>query len=133
MTGGEVVVLGATGRNFAAGMSGGVAYVLDLGPGTGQHRARRSGTADDAAADDRAAPRLRRHAEETGSPVAGPSLADWPPWRPRFTEVMPREYRLVLEAKAAAERDGVERGRHHDRHDGGSPWLTPVGFLTTPS
>ena len=108
MTGGQVVVLGPTGRNFAAGMSGGVAYVLDLDQGAGQPRAGRP-----------ARPRRRRrrararllvvhHHEATDSPVAGALLADWASARGRFTEVMPRDYRRVLDARAAAERDGLD-------------------------
>jgi glutamate synthase (NADPH/NADH) large chain len=106
MTGGEVVVLGATGRNFAAGMSGGVAYVLDLVQGRVNTELVALAPLGDSAAD--AVRRLVcRHAEETGSTVARAIATDWDAWRPRFTEVMPREYRLVLEAKAAAERDGL--------------------------
>ncbi|WP_341925107.1 glutamate synthase large subunit [Nocardioides psychrotolerans] len=107
MTGGRVVVLGKTGRNFAAGMSGGVAWVLDLkefrvnrelvelGPVTG-----------DAAVE--LETMVRGHFEETGSPVAEELLADWDTALTRFTEVMPRDYRIVLEAKAKAEADGLD-------------------------
>ncbi|WP_166139700.1 glutamate synthase large subunit [Nocardioides ochotonae] len=107
MTGGRVVVLGPTGRNVAAGMSGGVAWVLDLderrvngelvelGPVTGPAAAELEEL-------------VRRHAEETGSAVAEALLADWDTALTRFTEVMPRDYRIVLEAKAKAEAAGLD-------------------------
>ncbi|HSK56394.1 MAG TPA: glutamate synthase large subunit [Jiangellales bacterium] len=105
MTGGAVVVLGPTGRNFAAGMSGGVAYVLDL-------RTERvnAGMVDLDPLDEedrRALSRaVGRHHEETGSPVAEALLADWDSALPRFTKVMPKDFKRVLAARAAAERDG---------------------------
>ncbi|MDX6317125.1 MAG: glutamate synthase large chain, partial [Nocardioidaceae bacterium] len=106
MTGGQVVVLGATGRNFAAGMSGGVAYVLDLVEGRVNPELVELSELDAEAAETVRA-LLVRHAEETGSPVAQAAVDDWPAWRGRFRQVMPREYRLVLQARAAAERDGL--------------------------
>jgi glutamate synthase (NADPH/NADH) large chain len=105
MTGGRVVVLGPTGRNLAAGMSGGIAYVLDL-------RAERvnSEMVDLEALDDgdRAFVRalVERHGEETGSAVAKRLLADWESAVGRFTKIMPRDYRRVLEAKVSAEAEG---------------------------
>src|SRR5919197_424806 len=86
MTGGRVVVLGKIGRNFAAGMSGGIADPLDD--------------------DDREFLRevVERHHEETGSAVARALLTDWDD--SRFTKVMPKDYKRVLAARAAAERDG---------------------------
>lgn len=110
MTGGRVVVLGKTGRNFAAGMSGGVAWVLDLksqrvnpelvelGPVTG-----------DAAIE--LEELVRMHLEETGSTVAEELLADWETSLTRFTEIMPTDYRKVLEAKAKAEADGLDENQ----------------------
>ncbi|MCW2851175.1 MAG: glutamate synthase large subunit, partial [Nocardioides sp.] len=107
MTGGRVAVLGKTGRNFGAGMSGGIAWVLDLkefrvnrelvelGPVTGE-------------AARELEQMVRGHFEETGSPVAEELLADWGSSLTRFTEVMPRDYRVVLEAKAKAEADGLD-------------------------
>jgi glutamate synthase (NADPH) large chain len=106
MTGGRVVVLGKTGRNFGAGMSGGVAWVLDLK----EHRVNTElvelGPVTDQAAEELLG-LVRAHAEETGSEVAAELLADWPAALARFTEVMPRDYRLVMEAKAKAEADGL--------------------------
>ncbi len=106
MTGGTVVILGATGRNFGAGMSGGAAYVLDLDPRCVNHEMVELGPLECDAAD--AVHRLvRRHAEETGSLVAEALGLGWGSSQHRFTEVMPRDYRRVLEAKAAADRDGL--------------------------
>ncbi|MFI6576513.1 glutamate synthase large subunit [Nocardiopsis sp. NPDC050513] len=105
MTGGRAVILGRTGRNFAAGMSGGVAYVLDLDhhrvnpemveiePLTDEDRTFLTGV-------------LTRHRDETGSAVAGRLLADGPAALDRIAKVMPRDYKRVLLAQAEAERDG---------------------------
>jgi glutamate synthase (NADPH/NADH) large chain len=107
MTGGIVVVLGPTGRNFAAGMSGGVAYVLDLDEGRVNKELVELGAVE---GDERETLEklVRRHAEETGSNVAEELLADWPTSLGRFTEVIPRDFRIVMEAKAKAEADGLE-------------------------
>ena len=105
MTGGTAVVLGRTGRNVAAGMSGGVAYVLDLDPArvnTGMVDVEVPSVSDLEAVHEL----VRRHEEETGSTVAAALLADWAPAATRFTKIMPRDYRRVLEAQASAERDG---------------------------
>jgi len=106
MTGGEVVVLGGIGRNFAAGMSGGVAYVLDLDAGRVNPELVERGPVDSRHTD-RLRDLVSRHGEETGSPVAARLLADWESSAQRFTQVMPRDYRRVLEAKAAAESAGL--------------------------
>ncbi len=106
MTGGRVLMLGKTGRNLAAGMSGGTAYVLDLE----EHRVNPElvdlgPVPDDVAEELRDL--VRRHHEETGSDVAAELLADWPDAVDRLTEIMPRDYRRVLETRAEAERDGL--------------------------
>jgi glutamate synthase (NADPH) large chain len=106
MTGGEVVVLGATGRNFAAGMSGGVAYVLDLDVGRVNTDLVDLEPLDPGGAD-AVRSLVLRHLEETESPVADKLLADWPTSADRFTRVMPRDYRAVLAARAAAEQAGL--------------------------
>src|SRR5207344_1170043 len=77
MTRGTVVVLGGTGRNFAAGMSGGIAYVLDE-DGTQQVRTL-----------------VERHQASTGSRVAARLLGDWPAAVKRFVKVLPEEYAKV--------------------------------------
>jgi glutamate synthase (NADPH/NADH) large chain len=105
MTGGRVVVLGPTGRNFAAGMSGGIAYVLDLNPA----RLNRE-MVDIDPLEDTDVEFLRevvsRHHAETGSAVAARLLADWEPSLRRFAKVMPTDYKRVLVAASAAEREG---------------------------
>jgi glutamate synthase (NADPH) large chain len=107
MTGGRVAVLGKTGRNFAAGMSGGVAWVLDLKEFRVNRELVELGPVAGAAADELHGT-VRKHFEETGSEVAEELLADWDTSLTRFTEVMPRDYRIVLEAKAKAEADGLD-------------------------
>ncbi len=105
MTGGRVVVLGPTGRNFAAGMSGGVAYVYDVD----RRFASRCNTelVDLDPLTDEDAHELRmlikEHAQRTGSIVARNVLASWEVARQRFVKVMPRDYKRVL--AEAAERD----------------------------
>jgi glutamate synthase domain-containing protein 2/glutamate synthase domain-containing protein 1/glutamate synthase domain-containing protein 3 len=109
MTGGRVVVLGPTGRNFAAGMSGGVAYVYDVD----RRFARRCNTelVDPEALTDEDASELRslikEHAQRTGSIVARNVLASWDVARQRFVKVMPRDYKRVL-AEAAQRGAAVE-------------------------
>ena len=107
MTGGRVVILGATGRNFAAGMSGGIAYVLDE-DGTFEQRCN-PGLVDLeplAAADDVSEARtlIRKHLRYTGSTVASSVLDNWQKTQSRFVKVMPRDYRRVLEERKAAKR-----------------------------
>jgi glutamate synthase (NADPH/NADH) large chain len=107
MTGGVALVLGPTGRNIAAGMSGGVAYFLDLDSGrlnTDLVDAHTPSAADL----DTIRHLVTRHAEETGSPVAERLLADWESAVGRFTKVLPRDYARVLEAKALAETEGLD-------------------------
>jgi glutamate synthase (NADPH/NADH) large chain len=99
-------VLGKTGRNFAAGMSGGVAWVLDLKKNRVNTELVELGPVEGEAAAE-LEQLVRDHAEETGSEVAAALLADWPAAVARFTEVMPTDYRVVLEAKAKAEAQGL--------------------------
>lgn len=106
MTGGVVVVLGRTGRNFAAGMSGGYAFVLDL-----DERRVNPELVELTPVTGEAAEELKdlvtRHHEETGSTVAEELLAGWDDALARFTQVMPRDFRRVMEARAAALEDGL--------------------------
>jgi glutamate synthase (NADPH) large chain len=111
MTGGRVVVLGEIGRNFAAGMSGGVAYLLDAA----KHRINTEMVDVEPIDDDDAAQlhqMLTRHLEETGSTVASSLLDVWSTSRDgfadRFTKVMPRDYRRALEALRRAEDEGLD-------------------------
>jgi glutamate synthase (NADPH/NADH) large chain len=105
MTGGRVVVLGDVGRNFAAGMSGGIAYVLDLP----RHRVNPA-MVDFDPLDDEDTELLRdvveRHYLETESAVAHDLLADWDIAVERFGKVIPKDYKRVLAAQATAEREG---------------------------
>ena len=107
MTGGRVVVLGKTGRNFGAGMSGGIAWVLDLKPHRVNTELVELGPLVGQTAVD-LEQLVRAHAEETGSAVAEELLADWETSLTRFTEVMPTDYRKSLEVKAKAEADGLD-------------------------
>ena len=106
MTGGRVVVLGPTGRNFAAGMSGGVAFVLDLDQDRVNHELVELAPVDGEAAEELASI-VRRHHEETASAVAETLLADWESAVRRFTEVMPTDYKTVVAAKEKAEQEGL--------------------------
>jgi glutamate synthase (NADPH) large chain len=107
MTGGRVVVLGPTGRNLAAGMSGGYAFVLDLDESRVNHElVELEPVTGEAAAELRGL--VQRHAEETGSTVAQELLDDWEQALPRFTEVMPSDYKRVLEARAEALEEGLD-------------------------
>ena len=107
MTGGIVVILGQTGRNFAAGMSGGYAFVLDLDEGRVNPELVDLNKVEGDAVDELQA-LVIRHFEETGSTVAEELLADWPAAVARFTEVMPSDYKRVLEARAEALEDGLD-------------------------
>jgi glutamate synthase domain-containing protein 2/glutamate synthase domain-containing protein 1/glutamate synthase domain-containing protein 3 len=106
MTGGRVVVLGPTGRNFAAGMSGGIAYVYDVD----RRFARRCNTelvdleplTDEDAEEVKAL--ISEHAQRTGSLVARNALAKWDRGtRERFLKVMPRDFKRALAERAARE------------------------------
>ncbi|GAB2674324.1 glutamate synthase large subunit [Thalassiella azotivora] len=112
MTGGTVLVLGRTGRNFGAGMSGGVAYVLDLRPSRLNPAAVASGELVASELDDVDAEVVRsllqRHREETESAVAWRLLQDFDANRSRFTRLVPRDYARVVEVRAQAEQEGLD-------------------------
>ncbi|GHF06613.1 glutamate synthase [Amycolatopsis deserti] len=105
MTGGRAVVLGPTGRNLAAGMSGGIGYVLDLDEGSVNREMVELLPLE---------PEdlnwlkdiVTRHHELTRSAVAASLLGDWPRRSASFTKVMPRDYKRVLEATRAAKAAG---------------------------
>ena len=114
MTGGRVVVLGPTGRNFGAGMSGGIAYVLDEGAhgGAGEFAQRcnrdmvvleRMDPAE--AAEVKAM--IRRHVEATGSRRGAAVLSRWAELAPQFVKVMPRDYKRMLQAMRDVQRSGL--------------------------
>ncbi|MDR1061225.1 MAG: glutamate synthase large subunit [Clostridiales bacterium] len=106
MTGGRVAILGKTGRNFAAGMSGGVAYVLDGDGSFGAscNRAMVSLCALDAQDEARLRDMLEKHALYTGSERAKALLADFPASARAFVKVIPDDYQNVLNAISEAER-----------------------------
>jgi glutamate synthase (NADPH/NADH) large chain len=107
MTGGVAVVLGPTGRNLAAGMSGGFGYVLDLDPSlvnrelvdvepvSGDHARRLEEV-------------IRTHVRYTDSAVGRRLLADWATALPRFSVIVPRDYRRVMEATRRARAAGED-------------------------
>ncbi len=107
MTGGRVIILGRTGRNVGAGMSGGIAYLLDPEP------AKVNPELVDLEALDPdevfwLGEVISSHAKLTGSRVAAALLADWPIASVRFSRVMPRDYRKVLSIRAEAAALGVD-------------------------
>jgi glutamate synthase (ferredoxin) len=110
MTGGRVVVLGRTGRNFAAGMSGGIAYLLDE---TGDFPSRCNlqmvglERMEDLAELEVVRELIERHAQFTGSQRAAFILARWEDYGPKFVKVMPKDCKRVLEALARATQAGL--------------------------
>lgn len=109
MTGGKVAILGATGRNFAAGMSGGVAYILDE---AGDFATRcNTSMVDLETLDGEDIQTLRemvqKHAEYTKSEKAAKVLANWGEMLPKFVKVMPRDYKRVLECLKKAFESGL--------------------------
>jgi glutamate synthase (NADPH/NADH) large chain len=108
MTGGLVVVLGPTGRNFAAGMSGGVAFVYDPTRSFGQRVNLELVDVEPLDATDsfRVRSLVERHGVETESAVAARLLEHWETDVHEFVKVMPRDYRRILEATRLAEAEG---------------------------
>jgi len=104
MTGGRVIILGSTGRNVAAGMSGGIAYVLDLNKALVNREMVELEVVSDEDWDFIAS-YLKRHQEETDSPIAAELLANSDA-RLRFTKIMPTDYKKVLLATQKAEAEG---------------------------
>ena len=107
MTGGRAVILGPTGRNVAAGMSGGAVYVLDLDVSKVN---REMVDLDPLDEEDRAVvlELVREHQEETGSAVAAALLDDWDSSVARFSKVMPIDFKRVLAARERAAREGLD-------------------------
>ena len=115
MTGGVVVVLGPTGRNFAAGMSGGYAFVYD--PGDDFQIRFNPGLADlELVTDPEDIATLRSmiedHVRHTGSGPAKQMLDNWEQALARFKKIMPRDYRRVLEERKRREEHQLEEVRH---------------------
>ncbi|GAS87815.1 glutamate synthase large subunit [Mycolicibacterium brisbanense] len=105
MTGGRVVVLGRTGRNMAAGMSGGIAYVLGLDPAKVNTEMVQLQALEP---EDLAWLQtvVTRHAQYTGSTVAKSVLSDWSRRSSQFTKIMPTDYQRVLQATRMAKAEG---------------------------
>jgi glutamate synthase (NADPH/NADH) large chain len=110
MTGGRVVVLGSTGRNFGAGMSGGIAYVYD--PDGSFDRRVNTGMVQieplDAVDTEFVRETVTRHVELTDSDAGRRVLASWTIESGRFRKVMPTDYRRVLDVMEEARRDGLD-------------------------
>jgi len=109
MTGGRVVVIGETGRNFAAGMSGGIAFVLDQ-DGRFKNRCNFETVSLERLTEcdlQEVEELLKRHAVYTRSTSAWRLLALWQETAPKFVKVMPKDYRRVLEALEEAEAKGL--------------------------
>lgn len=110
MTGGKVIVIGPTGRNFAAGMSGGVAYVLDE-QGDFASRCNTQMVDLEALENDQEIAALRqsleKHVQYTQSQKATRILANWEAMVPKFVRVMPRDYKRVLQALENALASGL--------------------------
>jgi glutamate synthase (ferredoxin) len=110
MTGGRVVVLGSAGRNFAAGMSGGIAYVLDESGGfEGRVNRQMVGLAKLEAPEEIAAVRamVEKHLAYTASTRARQVLDDWDRMVPRFVRVMPNDYQRMLACIERAHGQGL--------------------------
>ena len=114
MTGGVVLVLGPTGRNFGAGFSGGHAYVLDLERTKVNPGARRTGSLlceplmADAEHERVVRALIERHVEETGSAFAVGLLEDWETTRTRITHVVPKQYVAMTKAMEQAKADHID-------------------------
>jgi len=110
MTGGRVVVLGPTGRNFAAGMSGGIAYVLDE-TGDFPNRCNMQLVSleklEDADEIEQVWKIIQRHQTYTKSVRATKILANWDTFHPKFVKVMPKDYKRVLESMKRVEQSGL--------------------------
>ena len=117
MTGGRVVVLGTTGRNFGAGMSGGIAYVYDVDDEFASLVNYEMVTLEDLDDVDREFLRttITQHRDFTGSAVAEKVLSGWETEIGRFRKVMPTDYKRVLNVIALAKADGLDEEQTVDR------------------
>jgi glutamate synthase (ferredoxin) len=110
MTGGRVVVLGPTGRNFAAGMSGGIAYVLDETGDFPRHCNQQMVLLENLTEADETEfvwKMIQRHQTYTQSALAARVLADWRRFVPHFVKVIPKDYRRVLQSMEKVEQSGL--------------------------
>jgi glutamate synthase (NADPH) large chain len=110
MTGGRVVVLGPTGKNFAAGMSGGIAYVYDEHgrfPRNCNQEMARLYPLEEEEDEDEVKAMLQKFYDSTGSDRPLRMLRDWHQYRPRFVKVYPNDYRRVLETQKRFKLEGL--------------------------
>jgi glutamate synthase (ferredoxin) len=110
MTGGRVVVLGPTGKNFAAGMSGGVAYVYDEDgsfPKNCNQEMVKLYPLEDAEDVAEVKELLQKFYQHTGSERPQRILNDWEAYRPRFVKVYPHDYRRVIETQRRFKLQGL--------------------------
>lgn len=107
MTGGKVVILGKTGRNFAAGMSGGIAYVLDIDEIYCNKSMVLLEQIESAQELDEIKTMIEKHVDYTGSPQGKKILADWIQYSQRFTKVIPTEYKHMIESIDRAHKAGL--------------------------
>ena len=117
MTGGRVVVLGETGRNFGAGMSGGIAYVYDDDSGFPAKVNYEMVQLEELTEDDISFLRttVERHHELTGSTVAEALLASWPVEVAKFRKVMPTDYKRVLTVMEESKAEGLDEAATVER------------------
>jgi glutamate synthase (ferredoxin) len=110
MTGGRVVVLGVTGRNFAAGMSGGIAYIYDENGQFG-HKCNQEmvslQTLSDQGEIEEVRAMIQRHVDATCSPLARRLLSTWSAALPKFVRVIPKDYERMLEAFKEVQASGL--------------------------
>jgi glutamate synthase (NADPH) large chain len=114
MTGGTVVVLGKTGRNFAAGMSGGIAYIFDDKKQFNQNLCNMEMVAFETVEDDdftKLQRLIKNHSLFTNSPLAKRILEDWENSKQYFIKIMPTDYKKALEAQSPLVSEGGARSK----------------------
>ncbi|MGC7872807.1 glutamate synthase large subunit [Desulfosporosinus sp. SYSU MS00001] len=107
MTGGKAVILGKTGRNFAAGMSGGVAYILDFDEIYCNKSMVLLETIESEEEMNEIKRMIEKHVEYTGSPLGKKILLDWTGYAQRFTKVIPKDYKRMLQNIDKAHKAGL--------------------------
>jgi glutamate synthase (ferredoxin) len=110
MTGGRVVVLGSTGRNFAAGMSGGIAYVLDeagdLDKKLNKEMILIESLVDEVEVNE-VLSMIRKHVKYTNSPKGHEVLNNWGEYAPKFVKIIPKDYKRMMQAIEDVKRSGL--------------------------
>lgn len=107
MTGGEVVILGSTGRNFAAGMSGGVAYVLDFKVEHCNPAMVHVEKLEDSKEEEKIRQLIQEHVDATKSPLGQRVLSNWSLYRQRIAKIIPKDYKRMLENIEIAYKNGL--------------------------